>query len=123
MPPKSKRLFVGLPLAEENVIYSMGDIVKELRSFGKDLKIVKEENYHITLKFLGSVKDETAEKLAESFKRIEAGTGPVPFKLKGLGSFPGSSGSSVIWGGIECDIKPLLELQKLIEHWSASFGF
>jgi len=123
MPPKSRRLFAGLPLSEQTVIDSMGNIVKELRNFKKDIKIVKEENYHITLKFLGAVKDETAEKLAESFKRIEPGTGPVPFKLKGLGSFPGSSGSSVIWGGIECDIKPLLELQKLVEYWSTSFGF
>jgi len=123
MPSKSKRLFVGLPLAEQAVIDSMGKIVNELNSFKQDLKIVKKENYHITLKFLGSVKEETAVKLADSFKKIVPGTGPVAFQLKGLGSFPGSSGSSVIWAGIECDIKPLLELQKLVEYWSASFGF
>ncbi len=123
MPSKSRRLFVGLPLSEQAVIDSMGSIVKELSGIKNDLKIVKEENYHITLKFLGAVKEETALKLAESFKKIETGTGPVPFRMKGLGSFPGSSGSSVIWAGIECDMKPLLELQKLVEYWSASFGF
>lgn len=123
MPAKSRRLFVGLPLEERVVIDSMGNMIKELSSFKKDLKVVKEENYHITLKFLGAVKEETAAKMAESFNKIEAGTGPVPFQLKGLGSFSGSSGPSVIWAGIECDIKPLLELQKLIEYWSVSFGY
>lgn len=123
MTPKTRRLFVGLPLAEKVVVESMRGIVKDLSFFKKDLKIVKEENYHITLKFLGGVKEGTALKMTESFSKIEANTGPVPFQLKGLGSFSGSAGSAVIWAGIECDIKPLLELQKLVEHWSASFGF
>ena len=123
MSAKTRRLFAALPLEDASVSDSLTGIINELNIFRKDLKIVDKENYHITLKFLGDVKPETADKLIESFRKIDTGESPVPFELKGLGCFPDFSRPSVIWAGIICDIKPLLEIQKIIEYWSSTFGF
>lgn len=123
MTAEKRRLFVALPLEDPAVSASLESVLNKLDSFKKDLKIVDKANYHITLKFLGEVKPDTAEKLVESFKKINTATAEVPFELKGMGCFPDFSRPSVIWAGIECDMKPLLEIQKIIEYWSATFGF
>ncbi len=123
MAVKNRRLFVALPLEDPAVSASLESILSELNLFKKDLKIVDNLNYHITLKFLGDVKQDTADKLIESFKKIDPGTSSVPYELKGLGCFPDFSRPSVIWAGITCDMKPLLDMQRIIEYWSSTFGF
>lgn len=123
MALKSRRLFIALPLEDTAVAASLEETVSRLNNYRKDLKIVDKNNYHITVKFLGDVKADTAEKLVDSFKKIETGQNPVPFELKGIGCFPDFSRPSVIWAGINCDMKPLLEIQKIVEYWSSTFGF
>ena len=61
MAAKNRRLFVALPLEDPAVSVSLESIVSELNLFKKDLKIVDKLNYHITLKFLGDVKQNTAD--------------------------------------------------------------
>jgi 2'-5' RNA ligase len=123
MALKTRRLFAALPLEDTSVAASLSGAINELNNFKKDLKIINTENYHITLKFLGDIKSDNADKLIESFKKIDPGVSSVPFELKGMGCFPDFSRPSVIWAGITCDMKPLLEVQRIIEYWSSTFGF
>jgi 2'-5' RNA ligase len=123
MASKTRRLFAALPMEDPSVASSLYGALNELNNFKKDLKVVNTENYHITMKFMGDVKPDTADKLIESFKKIDPGVSSVPFELKGMGCFPDFSRPSVIWGGIVCDMKPLLEVQRIIEYWSSTFGF
>lgn len=57
-------------------------------------KAVKKENLHITLLFLGEIKEEAAKKLAEKMQAIEAKDFKIT--LKGAGSF----GKNALWAAV-----------------------
>ena len=67
------------------------------------IRAVKEQNMHITLRFIGEVPEEKAEEIKEKL-------GGVMFEefdclLKGVGVFPNENYVRVVWAGIESDGK------------------
>jgi len=90
------RLFVGIQLSEP-VKMSLCSLCRELKKEAPKIKWVKEDNIHITLKFLGETgkKDQVIAALKESVK--------VPgFSLKfaGLGKFGRGLDLRILWAGI-----------------------
>ncbi len=84
---------------------------------GANLKLTKE--FHITLKFLGDVKDSQLNELVRSLSSIKFRRFSVT--LDNLGSFPIKGKPRVIWIGAQS--KQLLELQNTIESNCNKLGF
>ncbi len=93
-----KRLFLGVPVAEE-VKERITPFAQELSASGADLKLVSVDNLHLTLKFLGEVDE---EKIPEIINKVSAITLP-PFSIsfQGVGVFPSLERINVIWIGIQ----------------------
>ena len=66
-----------------------------------DLKIVKPELMHITLKFLGDTDESLVEGIHERIKTACEGVQPFRIRLLGMGAFPSLSNIRVVWVGIE----------------------
>jgi 2'-5' RNA ligase len=115
------RLFIALPL-DKSARESLNKTAGFLKDNSDLLKIVSSENFHITMKFLGDLNDTTAAVIAESFSKIKIDENEIPFSLKGLGMFRNDAGG-VVWAGIESDIKLLKNIHRIIEAFTASFGF
>ncbi len=117
-----RRLFIALPVADRLAAEHSGSIYRALDKYNNILKTVTPVNLHITMKFLGDVDEDTGAKMIELFSSLEA-PGRINYILKGLGCFPSISSPSVIWGGIECDMKKMSDLFSRIEEFCATFGF
>ena len=116
------RLFIALPFSP-GARESLVPVYKHLCEYRDTVKPVEPENYHLTLRFLGEPDNRTGQQIIEGFSNITIGTGPVPFSLGGLGYFSGKNGPSVFWAGIQSRGTAIYEIQKLIEHFTVSFGF
>ena len=98
----------------------IADCIGELKGLDARIKTVEAGNLHLTLKFLGEISEERAERLAAALESID-----VPqfsFELESAGAFPNLKNPKVIWAGVNDD-GSLSSLQKQVEDICASLGF
>ena len=119
---KSRRLFIALPVDDRAVKEFIGSIYSDLDKYRSILKTVSQDNLHITMKFLGEVDEEKTAKITEAIRSLET-SGNIEYTLKGIGCFPSITAPSVIWSGIDCDIKKMSGLFSQIEEFCSSLGF
>lgn len=116
------RLFIAVDLVNEQVKNKLAEIQSKIKDLhaGK-IKIVKPENFHLTLKFLGEIEDTEVEKLKDMLKEFERYP-QQDISVKNLGVFPHYGYMKVIWAGLE-DNKTLEEIKSGLEDKSAELGF
>ncbi len=90
------RLFIGVPVSDE-IKETIRPILDGLEETGADLSISREQNLHLTIKFLGEVVsvDEVHARLATIT------SAPFPITLQGVDVFPGGEQMKVIWIGVK----------------------
>lgn len=84
------------------------------------LKVVKEENLHLTLKFLGEIED--PKKIETALKIAVTKSAPFSGRLRGVGAFPSTKRPRVVWAGVE-NPAPQAELQAAIDGALTPLGF
>ena len=119
----SQRLFVAVELSGEARSAVSGVITRILKSEIKNLRAVRPETVHLTLKFLGNVPSEQIDELVEALRPIAGAHAPFALKLSGAGVFPSPKKARVLWLGIGGDTKALGELHLGIEDAVAALGF
>ena len=112
-----ERLFIGVPLTED----ARRAIVKSLP---KNLpgKPVPPENWHFTLRFLGSTSADARDQIVE---RLESATCGAPFTIRfsELGAFPSPKRARILWLGIDEGAERLIQLAAIAEGTARSVGF
>ena len=63
--PDTIRTFIAVEIPE-NIISSIRNLQQDLKDYGIDMRWVRPENIHITLKFFGNVKAADTDKEANS---------------------------------------------------------
>lgn len=91
---------VDLKISEE-----IKKLQKELKDTGGNLKIVKPENMHLTLKFLGKTDVSKVRTIQDIIKDVVEDKQPYKIKLKSVGVFPNINYIKVIWVGIDDNIQ------------------
>ena len=99
------------------------EVQRELKRADADVRWVRPESIHLTLKFLGSVTGEELEKLAGGIAPIISSWVPFEVRLHGLGCFPSSRNPRVVWVGMEQGSAEASSLQKAVENRAAEVGF
>lgn len=89
------RLFIGIEVPQSPKLLEIFEIVKNT---GADIKLVEPYNIHITLLFLGEVRDDRVEEVKDSMSGLKFNKFKVT--LKGLGAFPNLTRPRVVWVGI-----------------------
>jgi RNA 2',3'-cyclic 3'-phosphodiesterase len=114
------RLFVAVNLPD-SVRRAIEDASAALRQAAPSVRWLQPDNFHITLKFLGSVADEriTAVRAA-----MEAAAHSPQFAMtvRGAGAFPNFRRPRVYWVGVDDD-NSLARLQLEVERTIAPLGF
>ncbi|MBM3556752.1 MAG: RNA 2',3'-cyclic phosphodiesterase [Alphaproteobacteria bacterium] len=108
------RLFVGIELPRE--------LRAALALMGNGLpgaRWTPEENYHLTLRFIGEVDNATFDDIAQSLGSIEAPA--FELILKGVGHFGSSRQPRVLWVGVE-PVPALLHLREKVESMLVRLG-
>ncbi len=85
----------------------------DLRDNLQGLKWLRENQLHLTLRFIGNVDEEKAVVLNQQFQKIQAPS--LHLKIQGVGVFPDIQRARILWAGIEGD-QNLFSLQGKIEE-------
>jgi 2'-5' RNA ligase len=78
---------------------------------------------HLTLKFLGDITSEMAERVTDALRQACSETRPFGLALSGTGAFPSMSNPRVLWVGLSGDLGPLGAMQERIELGMERLGF
>ncbi len=116
------RLFVAIDIDKENKD-SLWERAQKLKNFDFKASFPKKENYHITLKFLGEVDEESIPRIKEALNRASQGIAPFEIILSKRGVFPGHRQPKVVWIGIEEKTGKLKKLFENIERELEKLGF
>ncbi len=92
------RVFVGIDLDPE-IRDKITRFLDGVRGFAPDVRWVRPESLHVTLKFIGEQKPEGVEAVRERLKKVE---GPAfEIHVGGHGFFPTAKAPRVFWIGIQ----------------------
>lgn len=116
------RAFVAANITRE-LQRALADVQSALRSSQADVSWVREENHHLTLKFLGEVAETRLPKIAEAIREAAGTAAPFEIALGGIGAFPSPRGARVVWVGMEAGAESLTALQAEVEARLHRIGF
>lgn len=111
---------ISLPLEFKEEIARLQDILKKTRA---EVKWVRPESVHLTLKFLGQVAEDIIDPLAEAASVKASQTQALSLTLNGTGVFPGPRRPRVAWLGLAGDVGRIIDLQRGLEESAEKFGF
>lgn len=111
---------ISLPLEFKEEIARLQDILKKTRA---EVKWVRPESVHLTLKFLGQVAEDIIDPLAEAASVKASQTQALTLTLNGTGVFPGPRRPRVAWLGLAGDVGRIIDLQRGLEESAEKFGF
>jgi 2'-5' RNA ligase len=113
------RTFIAVPCPQDikNRLFELG---KEFVPFG-EMKFVEEENMHFTLKFLGEIDENKAQKVSKALAGITSKGFEI--SVKGLGVFPNRNYPRVLWAGVEIGGTEMDNLHNEVEKLMEALGF
>ncbi|MDY6950781.1 MAG: RNA 2',3'-cyclic phosphodiesterase [Thermodesulfobacteriota bacterium] len=116
------RTFIAISLPE-SVRQAMGEAQDRLRKARFNVRWVRREGIHLTLKFLGDIDKGKVEKIQAAMESATKDLGPFTLLGEGVGVFPDFSRPRVIWVGISGEMPLLLDLQRRIDVELKGLGF
>ena len=119
--PDSIRSFLAFDIENKIVLNRLATAQSQLIGTGADLKLVEPQNIHITVRFLGNITPAIVETVFGEMKKIQFTSFTV--QIKGLGAFPNSNYSRVIWAGITTGAYQLKNIFNQLEPRIRSLGF
>jgi len=105
------RLFIAIDIPDE-IKRAISELIGRLKKTGSDVKWVRPETVHITLKFLGEVEESKIKAITDRLEMISKRHAPFELEAVGTGVFPDYSRPRVLWIGIRQNE----EVQKIYEE-------
>jgi len=121
------RLFVGVEI-DERVRAAAAEAAEDLRSRLKrsraDVRArwVEPENLHVTVWFIGEVKDDRAEEIQRTLQP-RCSTPAFELGLRGLGAFPPSGPPRVFWLGVTSGAESMARVYGEVRDRLVGIGF
>ncbi len=92
------RSFISIDLTAKELLDRLAELQRQLSGSEADLKPIKPENIHFTLRFLGDVDPSTLEAVRRDMATVKFNT--FNMNLRGVGVFPNLNRINVIWVGV-----------------------
>jgi 2'-5' RNA ligase len=115
------RSFIAIEL-NKDIQESLAKIQSQLRAARADVKWVKPENIHLTLKFLGNIDIDLITKINGIFEELGKKYQSFPADLNTLGAFPKIKNPRVIWAGMQKGKDEVIVIVKELEKQLAKIG-
>lgn len=116
------RAFIGCKLPP-NVLTALGGIRSRFEQTGLNIRWVRPQGIHLTLRFLGEIDDEAVSAVKAVLPEVVAGLAPLALMAQGTGVFPGIKRPRVLWTGVGGDTQALDRVQRRLTQALARIGF
>jgi RNA 2',3'-cyclic 3'-phosphodiesterase len=122
--PASFRTFIAIEIPREIRAHVVAHIAR-LREALPDVSAswIRDQNLHLTLKFLGDVSTDQIEELSHAVANTTSQFDSFQISVTGCGAFPARGKPSVLWIGIKDSSGALSQLQRELEEQCAKVGF
>jgi 2'-5' RNA ligase len=98
-------------------------VVGPLRRGTSDVRWVRLDALHVTVRFLGPATDEQVPALASVVERVASATRPFAVELSGAGAFPDPQRPRVLWLGLATGAAGLARLAEATNEAIAPLGW
>ncbi len=115
------RSFIAIELPDI-VKAALLSLQQELKTCGADVRWVRPEGVHFTLKFLGNIEEKLVDGIVETLKGTCGKFQKFSCEVRGVGVFPGIKAPRVLWTGI-VDHDTLKLIQQEIDTGMSLRGF
>lgn len=115
------RSFIAFDINNESVLKRFSEVQGTLLNTGADLKLVKPQNIHITMRFLGNISLHMVNSIHEEMKKLSFTSFDV--EIKGLGAFPSLRYARVVWAGMRKGADELANIFNQLEPRLRKLGF
>lgn len=119
--PGTIRSFIAFDIDSESILKKMTRVQNLLIQTGAGLKLVKPENIHITVRFLGNITPNMVEKIFEELRKVQFT--PFAIGIHGIGAFPHLRYPRVLWIGITEGADQLRSIFDQLEPRLRGLGF
>ena len=117
------RLFVACEVPDD-VKDTIGEVIEGLRQkSGPDVRWIRPEGVHVTLKFLGEVPTKKLPAVKLAIQEAVVGHSPFELEFSTIGTFGGREGLRIMWVGIAGDVLRLEALVRAVNAALAVVGF
>ncbi|OQB74921.1 MAG: 2',5' RNA ligase family [candidate division TA06 bacterium ADurb.Bin131] len=107
------RVFVGIKITS-SIMEKLKEVLSFLQEYRNQIRTVRPENLHITLKFLGNITHNMYSQFSENLQNSITEFSPFEVAIEGIGFFPSKNRARIIWVGIKKN-NPLENLYKIVE--------
>lgn len=114
------RAFIAVDL-DDPVIEEICNAIELIKSRITEIRWVKKENLHLTLKFLGNIAESQVESIVAALGQPLRLFSPCTINAKGLGVFPDFRRPKILWVGLSGD--QLADLAAKVESALVPLGF
>jgi RNA 2',3'-cyclic 3'-phosphodiesterase len=94
----------------------------ELKRLSLDVRWVRPEGVHLTVVFMGDVRDGDIPAMIEGIGEVCSHYGPFPITLRSMGCFPNSRNPRVLWLGVEGDLGRMSRFRDDLQEKLLPFG-
>ena len=115
------RSFIAFDIEAEDMLRNFSNIQSMLAETGADLRLVKPENIHITVRFLGNISPRQVDEIHGEMKKIEFA--PFEVDVRRLGVFPSPKRIRVVWVGIRRGAQEIRDIFSQLEPRLQRLGF
>jgi len=116
------RLFIALELSKRQK-KEIGEFQEKVKEHLHNVRWVKPDNIHLTLKFLGETEEDKVEPIKEAIDQVCSGFKPFLTRYGGAGVFPSERKARVLWVGIKEGEESVCKLAEKFEEAMTSLGY
>jgi len=115
------RAFIAIEVSDD-IRNALGRVISGLKYAGADVKWVKPDAIHLTMKFLGDITDDVCRSVKSALDAIAVSTKPFDLTLKDIGTFSNNAHPRVIWVGLDRGTSEAIDLAERIEESLSKAG-
>jgi 2'-5' RNA ligase len=119
---QTNRTFVAIEI-DRVVRKRAAALVERLAALTDDVRWIEPENMHITLKFLGNVKEHDTVEICEAVQDAVCDLPPFGLEVQGLGGFPSLGDPRTIWIAMAAGSEALAAVFERVEEAVVELGY
>ena len=122
-----RRIFIAAPLPDEAAA-AVAELVERVRADGvpgggRDVRWVRLDGLHLTLRFLGPSPEDRVEAAREAVKVAAAAAEPFELAIGGAGTFPSAERPRALWLGVRDGAEALAGLAAQVDRALVGAGW